>query len=288
MNNAPPLGSDLVLIGGGHAHVHVLKMLGMPKGRGIVWEHGIRVTLIARDVHTPYSGMLPGFVAGHYSYDDIHLDLKKLCRFANVRLLYTSAIGITGENIQCEDGRPPVRYDAVSIDIGSAPAGSPPQFVTPVKPIAHFCEQYLKIRESLHKNTTHYSLSNPFILLVVGGGAGGIELALSVQYSLQQICQQQGVEPDVVKVVLATRGNMLLEQHNRGTQRIFQRILKERNVEVIYGAEAVDAKLVEGETNGGKNLYPYALVDGTLVVSHFICCYYSVKEKDAGSVTRIA
>ena len=55
MNSSPPpIVSDLVLIGGGHAHVHVLKMLGMAPYRQILKENGIRVTLVAKDVHTPY------------------------------------------------------------------------------------------------------------------------------------------------------------------------------------------------------------------------------------------
>lgn len=248
MHTPPPFVSDLVLIGGGHAHVYVLKMLGMPAGRKLVLEQGIRVTLIARDIHTPYSGMLPGFVAGHYSMEDIHLDLQKLCRFSNIRLIHASATRISYgdvKEIECDDGRPPVRYDALSIDVGSAPARTPPSHVVPVKPIAHFAARYMQLQDAMKHNTQLYSASSPFRVLVVGGGAGGIELACAIQYNLQSILDQEGVSRDAVRLVIATRGDSLLEQHNRSVRKIFRRIVAERNIEVHYNTEVTDIELQE-------------------------------------------
>ena len=268
MKGSPtPLISDIVLVGGGHAHVHILKMLGMPPLKSVVEENGIQVTLISSTILTPYSGMLPGFVAGHYTEDEIHLDLRKLCSFSGIRFIHAAATGITYTNggggwVMCSDGRPNVRYDTLSIDVGSSPSipsellqsddatrtrsqhdvNYNNETVTPVKPISAFSQRWTGICHRLKNNPVDtYSSKRPFVLVVVGAGAGGIELAMGAQYALQNILEAKSSsvhDPDSIKIILVARGTDLLPSHNKGVREIFSRILKERKIEVRYGADA--------------------------------------------------
>jgi selenide,water dikinase len=110
------LPQDLVLLGGGHSHAIALKLFGINP----IPE--VRLTLISDVEQTPYSGMLPGHVAGFYSWDETHIDLRQLCQFASANLLIDKAIGLDLDHnrVICQH-HPPVSFDYLSIDIGSTP-----------------------------------------------------------------------------------------------------------------------------------------------------------------------
>lgn len=164
-----PSARNIVLIGGGHAHVEVVRQvrLRVPDAR---------VTLISPYRHTLYSGMLPGLVAGHYALDQCRIDLAALCGDA-VRLMQTRAqhIDTSARFVRCESGGE-YPYDVLSIDVGSTSAvdaidGASCAGVK-VKP----AEPFLQAVERL---TTKASRRR---LVIVGGGVAGIEICLALAH----------------------------------------------------------------------------------------------------------
>ncbi len=260
MQQVPALvQQDLVLVGGGHSHVTVLKRFGMRP------EPGVRVTLICRDTQAPYSGMLPGMIAGHYGFDDAHIDLGPLSRFASARFLRDEVIGIDRANrrLLCR-GRPPVAYDVVAIDIGSSPIMRDVEgaegVVVPVKPIDRFARKWTRIKERILAQT------GPSVIAVVGGGAGGVEILLALQHRLHCELLRIGRTDEHLEYRLYTRDGEILPSHNRRVQRKFRRVLAERGVIV-----RPDSGVVRVEKNGRTRLIfdrgDFAEVDEALWVT---------------------
>ena len=176
--NTTPIARDLVLLGGGHSHVLLLRMLGMNP------IPGLQVTLITPDVLTPYSGMLPGVVSGHYSEKEIHIDLVPLCKFAGARFICVAAYDIDPvmQVVKCK-GRADFNYDLLSIDIGITPAVSDvpgaAEHAIAVKPINKFLAQWQQFLERWERGLVKQ-------VAVVGGGAGGVELCFAIAHRLKQ------------------------------------------------------------------------------------------------------
>jgi selenide,water dikinase len=225
-----PIVKDLVLVGGGHTHAIALRMYAMKP------LAGLRVTLITNTSHTPYSGMLPGHVAGYYGFDECHIDLRRLAQFAGVQFYRDRAIGLDLKNHQvlCAN-HPPVAFDVLSIDIGSTPANvnipGAAEYAIPAKPVPLFLEKWNQLVEEFAKNP-----QKPVSISIVGGGAGGVELAMTMQRHLYQILKVEGYPQDVpLHIHLFHRGNELVSSHNRWVRRHIHNLLIKRGIRLHLG-----------------------------------------------------
>ena len=243
-----PVATDIVLVGGGHSHVAVLKRFGMRPAASV------RLTLVSRDMLTPYSGMLPGLVAGHYRPEEAHIDLRRLSRFANARVIHAPATGIdlAGRNVFAP-GRPPVGFDILSLDIGSQPTmreiEGAKEHALGIKPIDVFRERWTEVeRDCLERG-------GRLRVAVIGGGAGGTELSLSLRYRLRTLLERAGV-PDGVEIVLLAETPEVVESHAPSVRRRMTRLLAERGVRLLarHRAVAVRPGRVEAMTAGDERV----------------------------------
>jgi selenide,water dikinase len=224
-----PVVKDVVLVGAGHSHVTVLRMFGMKP------IPGVRFTLISREVHTPYSGMLPGLIAGYYGFDDAHIDTGPLTRFARARLYQDEVVGLDlgARRVICRR-RPPVPYDLLSLNIGSTPntAEMPgaDAHAIPVKPIDGFLRRFeaLVARVLARKGHTRVAL--------VGAGAGGVELLLSVERRLRREVTRAGFDAGGLSFVLVSDVADILPGFPPAFRARFHAILAARGIAVVTGA----------------------------------------------------
>lgn len=206
-----PFVRDLVLLGAGHANVQVLRYYGMNP------QPGIRVTVIAREPHSPYSGMLPGYVYGRYSWEKIHVDLAKLCAYADARFIADEAIRVhPNDSTISFRTRPDVHFDCLAINTGGEPGIKYRSLthVTPVKPIGKFTKSWQTTLEKLDTTQTRN-------LTIVGGGPGSVEVALAVRER----------HPQAFAINLVSADPMLLSQHNRCVRRKVEKELRANKVE---------------------------------------------------------
>ena len=234
----------LVLLGGGHAQVSVLKDLAMHP------LPGLRITLISRDILTPYSGMLPGYIEGCYRSDEITIDLSHLARHAGARLIHAevSKIDPDARTITIP-GRPPLHYDLLSINIGSTPdpeaiAGAAAH-ATPIKPISTLLDRFdamLKRSEGQH-------------IAIIGGGAAGVETALALEYRLQ------GIKGS--RISIYHRGPRLVPEYPLSAARYLAAVCGERGIDVHCGV-AVDQIAADHLILGDGST---AAVDHALIVT---------------------
>ena len=156
---------DLILLGAGHAHLEILRRFAASR------LTGARITLISREPHSPYAGMLAGLIRGEHDFDAAHIDLRALSRAAGARLIVATATGLDLRNREISlTGRPALPFDVLSVNIGGGSV-LPDGTGTQVKPIGQLLARLAEIEPLLHPGAR---------LAVIGAGVGGTELALAL------------------------------------------------------------------------------------------------------------
>jgi selenide, water dikinase len=216
----------LVLAGGGHSHLFVLEAFAnapLPD---------VEVVLINRTLHAPYSGMLPGLVAGLYQFDECHIHLEFLTRRCSIPFRQTTVLSadLARQQLTLEDGAT-LSYDFLSINTGSTPplldTPGAKENVLPIKPIEDFLLGWASMRETIAKR------ARPMRVALVGGGVGSVELALAMQHALGADNRHE------LKFEIVCDTPDILTTHNAYVRRKFQRILAQRAIAVRANSRVV-------------------------------------------------
>jgi selenide,water dikinase len=288
----------LVLLGGGHSQVEVLRQFAM---------HPVPdtdITVVTRDLLAPYSGMLPGFIAGHYTYGDIHIDVRNLAKAAGARVVQSECVGLDLEKqiVVCPD-RPDVAYDLLSINTGSRPAlddaPGAAQFAIPAKPVDQFIQRFEKLlsnakdavlpdaQASKSAGAQASASDRGVSVAIVGGGAGGVELAMTMHHRMKT----QGIQNPNIHLI--TNSDTLLPTHNRSVQKRVTQKFKDKGIHFTTQRDVVLVEkdkvhlAVAGSPDPATEADP-AGVSSTIKYSHLIWTTHAAAPdwvKDSGLQT---
>jgi selenide,water dikinase len=210
-----PIEKHVVLIGAGNAHLVFAKRWGMRP------VHGVAVTLVNTATEIPYSAMVPGCIGGDYDWGDVTIDLVRLCQSVKLRFLPQRVAGLdpNRREVLFAD-RPPLKYDILSLGLGSLPACPADQVGAEasltMRPMAPFVRKLEGLDESLTAEP------RPFHLVIAGGGASGCELALAIH---KRLGRHAGF-----RLTLCQAGPRLLPQFADKVAVLFEQAFRERQI----------------------------------------------------------
>jgi selenide,water dikinase len=240
----PSSRRHLIIAGGGHAHVHVLRSLAMRP------EPGLRVTVISPSSYATYSGMVPGVLAGQYGLREAQIDVRALAARARAAFVADRVVRIHPEpRIVDLEHRPSLSYDLLSLDVGSRPwgadrlaGGAPVVAVKPIEVAAAGIEAALAPGAGDQEQR----------VVIVGAGAGGVELAFALAARLRR-------EGGGTVTICETASEPAAERGPR-TARIILDAFRRHGIEFLGATEVERADL------GGVHLAGGRLLEATLII----------------------
>lgn len=246
----------LLLVGAGHAHAQVLR----------AWARGPRrdvaLTLVSPSALAPYSGMVPGWLAGHYSFDEICIDFAALCAAAGARLLLDEAVALDADRRRLQlAGGGTLDYEVLSLNIGSTlrPPAVPGARVLPMRPLGALRSAWDLTLQALPDAAS----GAPLRLTAVGGGAAGVESLLAVRHRLRERLPLRAVHPRLV-----SRGADLLPGAAPGAVRRLRRALDAAQVTLQLGRADSDSLLAGSDLvlwATGAQAHPWPAAGGLAV-----------------------
>ncbi len=246
----------VLLVGGGHAHVQVLRAMMMRP-----WPEA-RVTVVLDTPVAIYSGMAPGFVARQYRASELEIDVVPLARRAGAEVVLDAAVGVApaARRVLLES-RPPLAYDFVSFDIGSTVAGldlpGVREHACATRPISRLVAEI----ESVSAAFLAGDRSRRFEVVVAGGGAGGVELAFTLRERLLRDQEADAGGPArPLRVTLLQAQAEVLPGFPRSLAGRARRHAEQRGIRVRTGTEVAEAAAGQVVLRGGESLPADALV----------------------------
>jgi pyridine nucleotide-disulfide oxidoreductase family protein len=216
----------LLLVGAGHAHAQVL----------LDWVRaplpGVELVLVSPAALAPYSGMVPGWLAGHYAFEDICIDFHALAAAAGARLVHDELVALDAPRREARLATGTVLgYDVLSLNIGSTL--TPPDVgpgreraVLSLRPLGHLHAAWAQQLAALAAQP----IDAPLAVTAVGGGAAGFEALLAVLARLRALQPGRAVQGRLV-----TRSAALLPGLAAGAVRAAGRALLAAGVDVRLG-----------------------------------------------------
>ncbi|MEO8505726.1 MAG: FAD-dependent oxidoreductase [Acidobacteriota bacterium] len=211
----------LILLGGGHAHVHVLwRAIQEPLAE-------VELVLVSPSDRHHYSGMVPGYLQGTYAEEDLCFDLRALTHRAGARFVIAAAerIDATGRTLDAAGER--ISFDLLSVNVGSAAAGLETPGVREHALTVRPMSRAVALRRRAEDLFATPGAERPSVF-VVGAGAAGVELALA----LERLGRERGARP-LVALVEATAE--ALPGFSVPIRRLTTRLLAERGVRLELG-----------------------------------------------------
>lgn len=188
----------LVLVGAGHAHAQVLR----------AWAQaplpGVELVVVSPQALAPYSGMVPGWLAGLYRFEEIVIDFESLARAAGARWIADElhALDPAARGLQLAGGGR-LEYTRLSLNVGSTlrPPALPGRAVLSLRPLSALRPAWERWRDGWRDAAG----TGPLHVAAVGGGAAGFESVLAA------VAQLRRLRPDrEVTACLLSRGEQLL------------------------------------------------------------------------------